>query len=213
MSNEKVNVKNNIILQKASFSKLGGMKGKYKIIEGDQIISHNIVLDIGKSFLIRNLSGDFGLKSCVLRYVGIGRSAFPGGGSPAPSSSLLVSLSDPNPYYISITNYDLNASGEGAQLTYPTSVTFSIHIVGTPELFDHFEAGSGSLSIGELGLFFDTTDTEDPDWGANPTGKLPYTIFARDNILESVGNPIVLERSNTPGVYHAWICKWTVEMG
>jgi len=204
-------MESNIRISKAITVETQGAKSmsmNYKISDTD-FSEHNLTLNIGKSFILKAMTGAYGYAFPVVSYIGIGRSTFPGGGSPAASAITAEGLSDPNPLYVSIGSPVYRKLAESD--SYPTSAEYDIYIVGKPEVFDHFKSGSEQLSIGEIGLFFNTTDPDD-SWGIHngDGGKLPYTIWARDNIIEKTGSPIVLTRSNTPGVYKAYNIKWTI---
>lgn len=172
---------------------------------GETYFAHNIVLDCAKNYILRCLAGME--KFPEIRYMGIGRSSLPTGGAPAASSAAMVSLSDPNPYYIPVT------SVEKEDGNYFKEIVFVTIVIGTPALFDHFQIGLNSLSIGEIGLFFGDT-VSDTGWGVSESMvKGDYAIFARNNILETrSGSPLVLKRSQTANVYEAWMCRWSASM-
>jgi hypothetical protein len=205
MSNNNVKLDTNISITKGEIFPSKGLREGFHISEGS-FNTHNLALDIGKAFMLKSMGGSYGCNGPILKYLGVGRNRYPNGGTPAPSSVLAESLSDPDPFYIAIGNpiYQLLPDKK-----YPTAMTYITYIIGEQVLFDHFEIGSTTLSIGEIGLFFESTDP-DGNWGIGPNGKLLYTIFARDNILEKKGTPITLTKSTTPGVYQAYKIGWTV---
>jgi len=205
-------IESNIRISEATaFRDKRSLNMRYKVSKTN-FSDHNLTLNIGKSFILKAMTGAYGSSFPVISYLGIGRSVHlesEGGGVPAASAVSVEGLSDPNPLYISVGAPQYKKLAEAD--AYPTSAEYDMYVVGKPELFDHFESGSEQLSVGEIGLFFNTTDPEE-GWGMHDggEGKLPYTIWARDNIIEKTGAPIVLTKSNTEGVYKAYNIKWTI---
>lgn len=206
-------LKSNVSIKLGTFYETRTSKSFWAVIDKDPLYSHNVVVDIGKSFIIKMMYGGYSLSgtsvSPRIDYYGVGRAEFPGGGSPVDADKSNESLTDVNPYYIPIQSRSLRLSEDSK---YPKAIEFNIYLLGTPEIFSHFDTTDNVLSIGEHGLFFGSTDP-DPDWGKDTAGnKIPYTMFARDYIIGAQGAPLELKRSDQPGTYYGYQISWLVAM-
>jgi len=180
----------------------------YEISRGDAFLSRNLVLDIGIGYIARAMSGIYELMPVSPNYVAVGRSVLPGGASPAANDTSIEEMSDPDPYFFRISSKELITL---ADQKYPNAVLFTTYIVGVPEMFEHFGELGDTIKIGELGLFmgapYDPTTLNTSD--IEPS---KFTIFARQNILETRGSALSIPKSTEEGVYSGYLHKWLVAM-